>query len=203
MAAPPVPACRRPAEPGPDAGATLLEMLVALSIMSVVAVMFTTGVLSVYRATHATEAIANTQGQLDLAFRRLDRQLRYASQLNEPGETANHWYVEFLTEPVGGTRTCTQLRAPKPVAPQQQGGLLIRSWALGATPPGFATLAPVIDPANTNPFTKLPPAQLRVRLASTATGAPGRSTTRHSEVSFTALNATDDTNAVATCEWRS
>lgn len=185
-----------------DAGVTLLELMVAASIMVVVMVMFTSGALLMYRSAQYTEAVTTAQAQLSAAFGRLDRQVRYASQLSEQGALNGNWYVEFLTEPPTGPNRCTQLRLPLPSAGLSalNGRLQIRSWDRGGTPPGFTTLASMVEPTTSSPFSRPTAAQLRVQLAVTVRAASsGPPVRRHSDVLFTLLNYPADTSEVAQC----
>lgn len=125
---------RRPSSGRDDAGTTLLEILVATSVMAIVMAMFTTGVVRMYRSAQITEAISTARSQLTVAFGRLDRQVRYARQLAREGVANGHWYVEYLTDPIGGPKRCGQLRVPQPRGgPSAPAGRLeTRTWVHGA-----------------------------------------------------------------------
>src|SRR4051794_16095539 len=61
-----------------DAGVTLVEVLVAFGVMSVVMALFTAGVAQSYRVANKADAMAVARQQLHTAFLRLDRDVRYA-----------------------------------------------------------------------------------------------------------------------------
>jgi type II secretory pathway pseudopilin PulG len=196
-----------------DSGITLLEVVVAMSIMTVFMAMFTAAIVQVYRVTNSVEAAATAQSQIHIAFQRLDLEIRYADGISTPGNVGADSYVEYLTTNTD-TETCTQLRwrAAGGALPAQ---LLRRTWSLTAPPSGpndpahpwrpLATgLTPaVVGGAPVPPFTLQPAAPpytfptLRLRLAVQA-GADRTSATRQSDVTFTALNTTT-TSQVDTC----
>jgi type II secretory pathway pseudopilin PulG len=185
-----------------ETGTTLLEILVATSVMAIIMAMFTTSVVRMYRSAQYTEAISTAQSQLTVAFGRLDRQVRYARQLSRDGVTGGYWYVEYLTDPIGGPRRCWQLRVPQPRGgPSAPAGRLeTRSWVHGAQPTAFTTLASMVDPTGPSPFSQPAPGQLRVRLSTTVKAGPGQAAARReSEALFTLLNFVPDTGDVAVC----
>lgn len=114
-------------EPTGDEGVTLMEVVVTLGIMSVLMMVFTTGILQVYRTTTATESQVVAQTQLQVAFQRLDKEIRYASWIAVPTRTAPY-YVEFAGPPDGtGVVRCGQLRL--------DGGVLqLLQWTAGSPP---------------------------------------------------------------------
>nr|BFE84819.1 hypothetical protein GCM10020093_074200 [Planobispora longispora] len=78
-----------------DAGVSLIEILVTMGILGVLMAIFTTGIVQVYRAVGSTESLATAQEQTHVAFQRLDKEVRYASWIGEPGTDGDYWYVEF------------------------------------------------------------------------------------------------------------
>src|SRR5207247_108877 len=102
---------RRPlARPDKDAGITLVEVVVALSIMAFAMTMFTTGILQVFRAQNKTDSASNAQTRVNLAFLRLDKELRYSSDVSSPGKyNSVNWRVEYLITN-SGTAECNQLQ---------------------------------------------------------------------------------------------
>lgn len=114
----------RPALPHrAESGTSVVEVLVTMAVLSIVMSIFTTGVLQAYRVTNATEAATITQTQLNLAFRRLDKEIRYASWIASPGLRSGAWYVEFAA-PQG----CRQLRF------DSAGTLQLLRWTPGSPP---------------------------------------------------------------------
>lgn len=95
---------------GDDAGVTLTEVIVAMSILSVVLALTTAGLVQMFRITSATETQAIAQSQIGRAVVRLDRQIRYASGISEP-HLSGHGVqqVEYLVVETGKS-TCVQLR---------------------------------------------------------------------------------------------
>ena len=115
-----------------------------MGIMSVVMVIFTTAILQVYRSVNAsTESLSTAQSQLQIAFQRFDRELRYASWIAEPGKVGTTWYVEYAacrSHPV----PATPVRAPTtPAAPVStpDGVLQLIRWTRGAPPAAGARAA--------------------------------------------------------------
>ncbi|GGS74931.1 hypothetical protein GCM10010156_37180 [Planobispora rosea] len=99
-----------------DAGVSLIEVLVTMGIMSVLMAIFTAGIVQVYRVVGSTESLATAQEQMHVAFQRLDREIRYASWIGEPGTDGDYWYVEFAYAELPDkdattlTKKCGQLR---------------------------------------------------------------------------------------------
>jgi hypothetical protein len=93
-----------------DAGTTLAELVTAMSLMTVFMAMFTTAIFTMYRGANKVTAINQTASQLQTAFVRLDKEVRYASAISAPGlSSSGSWYVELKFTNTG-TPTCTQLR---------------------------------------------------------------------------------------------
>ncbi|HEX8629420.1 MAG TPA: hypothetical protein VF755_14745 [Catenuloplanes sp.] len=182
-----------------DAGITLLEMMLSMGLMSIVMVLFTTGIIQVYRTVASTEVMSSGQSQLDTAFLRLDREVRYAAEITEPGTgpaPGREPRVEFLNTRTG-VSVCTQLR----LVPGAAGGRLEhRTWTHvpGASAragladlTNFATLASEVT--SVQPFERVLASdagltfqRLRVRL--TARSAV-HGNDRRTDVTFTALNS--------------
>ena len=180
---------------GDDSGITLIEVLVAMTIMSVLMGMFTTGVLQVFRSANRSEALSAAQSQIHMAFQRLDTEIRYAAGISEQGQVGHDWYVEYLST-FTGTPVCTQLRST------ETGLLQRRRWDEGATPPPFVQLASGVS--GTHPFTRHPVLPgpgvkfQRLAVSLSATGGPdGRQ--REIDIVFTALNTSPATSSDTTC----
>jgi hypothetical protein len=109
---------------------------VTMGVMSIVGAIFTAAILQVYQTTVKTESISIAQSELQRAFQRFDKELRYASWIAEPGLVGTAWYVEFA----GADETkCRQLRLE--TSPPERdnetdgyGVLQMISWTRG-TPP--------------------------------------------------------------------
>ncbi|GID95947.1 type II secretion system protein J [Amorphoplanes digitatis] len=128
------------AAPRPDdEGLSLIEMLITMSVMSIVMIVFTTGIAQVYWANGRIENSAVAQSQLNVAFQRFDRELRYASWIGQPELVDSHlWYVEFAE--ADPTR-CNRLRldtTAQPSAGGQNGAgvLQLIRWTRGTWPTG-------------------------------------------------------------------
>jgi type II secretory pathway pseudopilin PulG len=198
---------------GAEAGVTLVETVVAMALVSVFMAVFITGVVQMHQSVRENESMSEAQSQINIAFQRLDREVRYASGISIPGQTAapsSIPYVEYRTAP-GGTPRCTQLRLYNRI-------LQMRTWnpATTATPPAgwrpLVTSTTTATPATGQPA---PIAQagpfavwtadstrvfqrLRVSLRTTA-GAGQYQTGRETSIVFTALNTSADTEAGTVC----
>lgn len=110
--------------PRGDGGYSLAEVVVAMAIMSFVALMIVGATTEIYSGTKRIDNTAEARDQLDNSFRRLDRELRYANWVAQPGQVDGSWYMEFAT-PDG----CRQLKLGN-------GVLSLASWPLGSATRG-------------------------------------------------------------------
>ncbi|MEV4132321.1 hypothetical protein AB0J72_09165 [Dactylosporangium sp. NPDC049742] len=185
-----------------DDGVTLAEMAVTTGIMSAVMAIFTTGVVQLFQAGNNNMLVAMTQSQLNTAFLRLDRNVRYAAGISrEHTDTAGNMLVEYLnTEVTAGLEPeCAQLelnRANKVLRRQV--------WPQGAKLPGrWVVLANEIDVAKSS-FKLLPPetdtGYQRLRIVLVVASNPGRGQAEATtEITFTALNSTSNTKPAQIC----
>jgi Tfp pilus assembly protein PilW len=184
-----------------DAGTSLIELITAMSIMSVVGAVFTAGIVMMYRSTNAIETRSGSQSQLHIAFTRLDKEIRYATGISVPDQLPSGWYVEYSFLDTGTNppvSKCSELWLDTAAK-----RLRMRTWVEGSTAGTFAVLASDVNA--TQPFT-MPGApanttsdfqRLRLSLAADA----GPSSTRppnQFNVTFTALNTSASSDA-ATC----
>jgi prepilin-type N-terminal cleavage/methylation domain-containing protein len=203
-----------------DSGFSLIEITVTMSILSVLMVIFTTAILQVYRTVAATESLSSAQSQLQVAFQRFDRELRYATWIAVPAKVGTTWYVEFAA---ADPTQCRQLRFETPATPGlsvDAGGVLqMVRWTRGTPPVAGARGQTVASTLVTNspdpPFERqaagaMPYAnpsapvvganfatdfqRLRVRLS---TQVGGKITAV--DTTFTALNTSRDTQAANQC----
>lgn len=182
-----------------DSGITLIEVLVSLTLMSIVMALSTTGMLEIYRGTHRTEAAGVAQTQLNVTFIRLDKEIRYAAGISTPGTVGGNAYVEYLTANGAGS-VCTELRLVV-----STGTLQTRFWTQGTTPlvpSGWKPLAEGVTGAQ--PFTFVPADATfnfqRLRLNATVVTPAGRDTvTKQTLVEFTALNTSLATSSATVC----
>ncbi|MEU8235398.1 hypothetical protein AB0C12_37905 [Actinoplanes sp. NPDC048967] len=204
---------RRPARPD-ESGYSLVEVVVTAGLVSVLMVIFTTAVLQVFRTGAQTESAAAARSQLQLAFQRFDRELRYASWIGEPGKVGTAWYVEFASS---DGKECLQLRLRTidPLADPRdtagQGVLQLIRWAPGSpavkTRPD-QTIASQLITGSDSPF-ELQPAGITIagaapftpdfeRLRIRLTAKVGTSTA-DADTTFTALNTSRNTPATHQC----
>jgi type II secretory pathway pseudopilin PulG len=180
-----------------DTGVTLLEVVMGMSIMSFVMVAFTAGLLSVVRAAGHGETMAVSRSQLNVAFDRLDRQIRYASGISLPGTAGGDSYVEFQTDGSGGA-LCTQLRLNATARRLEQ-----RAWNDGATPgAAWSVLASGVSAAE--PFRRENAGSgsgvQRLRFVLTTDLPPGSTgPAPQTDITFSALNTSPLTSSDQIC----
>jgi len=186
--------CRGARRARNDAGFTLVEMSISLLILGIFMTMFTPVMTGLIDPALRTRSMGNSSEQLDLAFLRLDSQIRYASKIWAPyagtPSSDNDWDVEFESNLSGAAQpTCTELQYN-----YGSGQLLEATWAKGSnTAPSFGVLASGLTGAS-DPFTPVQnPSFQKVELtvtlsAASGSGRTGASTT--SSVTFAALNST-------------
>jgi type II secretory pathway pseudopilin PulG len=190
--------------PAGDAGVTLIDVVVSMTIMSVFLAMFTTGILQIYRGTNKTEAITNAQSQLNVMFLRLDKEIRYAAGISAPNvtTTGGYYFEEYLTTNTG-TMICTQLRFD-PTARQ----LSRRTWTQGASPLVPSAWLPLVSSVDSTvtgtPFTLLDADSTynfqRLRLRLTAVfGLGASSASKAIDITFSALNTSLTTSSDTAC----
>jgi prepilin-type N-terminal cleavage/methylation domain-containing protein len=204
---------RRPASARDDAGFTMVEIMVTMGVMSVVMVVFTAAILQMYRTSAKAESISIVQAQLQTAFQRFDRQLRYASWIAQPGQVGTAWYVEWAG--YDGSQ-CHQLRLETASTSDQDspndghGVLQMLTWPRATPPtadtPGQTIAANLVTPDSSGPFDRQIPTvtggtgfspdfqRLRVRV----TARVGDSTAQI-DTTFTALNTSRNTPATNDC----
>jgi type II secretory pathway pseudopilin PulG len=170
-----------------DAGVTLVEVLVAFGVMSVVMAVFTAGVAQSYRVANKADAMAVARQQLHTAFLRLDRDVRYAFAIRSPGVVGDRSYVEYAVNNTGPVR-CTQLRIDA-----TNRVLQTRAMDAGGVTSRWSTLASHVASGG---FTRRAPAgAAHQELVVVLTPDVGRGATRTqapAEYSFAALNTTVD-----------
>lgn len=186
---------RRRGDQGDDAGMTLVETLVAMSIFSVVLTIFMAAVISMTTSTSRVNATTDAGDGVRAAFLKLDRQVRYADAINQPVRTAaGSWYVEFRTSQRanGQPNLCTQWRFDASAQLLQ-----FRSWNDGQVPPStFRTITTeVFPPDASTPMFSVALAdathanqQLTVRVSS-GSGSGAYAGSASMETSFVARNS--------------
>lgn len=181
---------------GPDDGVTLMEMVVAMTVTAIFMTMFTTAVVQIYGVLDRNDATSTVQAQLNVAFVRLDREIRYAAGITAPGlgsGGSTDWYVEYLNT---GTSMCGQLRLHLATGDTVR-SLQLRTWASSGSPTAaWVTLASGLTASGAGgvPFAVLPADTtsdfVRLRLTVTAQSGAGKTgAARATDVTFTALNS--------------
>ncbi|WP_240670046.1 prepilin-type N-terminal cleavage/methylation domain-containing protein [Actinoplanes solisilvae] len=188
--------------PRDDDGITLIEVVVAMSIMSIVGTLFTVAMNQIYRSTNTVESSFDAQRQIEAMYVRLDQEIRYARSISDPAQVNGDWYVEYLMS-VSNIDTCVELRVNTTARELQR-----RQWTKNVDP--LAPTAWTVLATNvlaTTPFTVVPAdkgsltgfryQRLTLAMTSVAGGGSGsppdtarQGATRETNVTFTALNAT-------------
>jgi len=174
-----------------ERGTSLMEMVVGMGLLGVFLAVFTGSMVSVYQASNHTQSVTVSSGQLNAAFLRLDKMIRYASAISTPTSTPNgagNYYVEIQTTNSGST-VCTQLRLNTGTAVLAQRSWQVPTSGTATNITSFGALASGIQ-ADGQPFVLTPYGsvdfeQLNFNLKSTM-GSTASST---SDVTFTALNS--------------
>jgi prepilin-type N-terminal cleavage/methylation domain-containing protein len=107
-----------------DQGFTLIELVVSMGIMSVVLAVVIGAITQVYSATTRVDTTTYDRDQLTVAFRRLDKEIRYAQWLAVPGQVGTRYYLEYAVPNSG----CRQLA-------YDSGVLSLSSWTPPSTIP--------------------------------------------------------------------
>lgn len=173
---------------GDDEGFTLVDMVVATTLMVVVMAMFTATIVRLFGTYNRMDARSTAQQSINIAMQRLDRELRYAKGISTPYLVNNNQYIDFLTIQHAGASTivqqCVQVRVV--------GGVLaLRTWTFQASPLNQTAWRPLATGlTSATPFTYVAPTanlgyqQLTVALAAgSGSGADSNTTT------FVALNS--------------
>src|ERR1700712_1072712 len=75
---------------GRDDGMAMLEIVVVMVIMSIVLVIFTTGVTQAFSAESKVDTASNAESQVLTAFQRLDKEVRYATGVSAAGPSPSN-----------------------------------------------------------------------------------------------------------------
>ncbi|MFI5898197.1 prepilin-type N-terminal cleavage/methylation domain-containing protein [Actinoplanes sp. NPDC051513] len=189
-------------DPRGDEGVTLIEVMVAMVLMAFAMAIFTGGIVEIHRWVDKTDASFEAQGQMNATYARLDKEVRYARSVSDPAQVNGDWYVEYLVS-LDSVDTCVELRLSASAQELQR-----REWAQNVTPvapTSWQTLATGVS--GSTPFTtvaadKNSPTgfrfqRLQLNVGSTV-GVGSNASTRQTNVTFTALNATQTLNS-STC----
>jgi len=168
-------------------------------LVSIFLVMFTGGILQMYRSANKHESLSTAQSQINTAFLRLDKEIRYSSGISTPATVGSDPYVEYLMTNTG-TAVCVEVRLHV-----SNGQLQRRTWTQGASPlvpTAWIPLASGVSGATPFTFTAADPTYNFQRLELKLTGTAGMgttATTKPTDVTFTALNTSLSTNSTTTC----
>ena len=188
---------RRPVS---DEGTSLIELLVGMMLMMIFMGMFTGGVILMNQSANKVESVSLTSNQINTAFLKLDRTVRYAAAISTPSNTSatGDWYVELRTTNTGA-EVCSQLRfdiASKQL--QQRSWRVVNAAAVNLsnwTPLASSIVNGTAAPGSADqPFALLPLSsnidyqQLNIKLVALY-GSATKSLSR-SSITFTALNST-------------
>ena len=183
--------------------------------MSIVLVIFTSGVTQAFSAENKVDTSSSAENQLVVAFQRLDKEIRYASAISTPGTTSGDPVVEFESPNINVTHSstypssCTEVRLHVSTGQLQQrtwqenvsplvptGWQQLASSATSATPQAVATQDGAVSVVA--PFAVLIPVgnvqfqQLEVAIKVTL-GVNKTASTKASDITFTALNTSSAT----------
>lgn len=111
-----------------EAGVSIMELIISMLIFSFVLVVFMGAIVSMVRATSRNQVVSDTSTQLRTVYQRLDKEVRYASDINTPGTSGGNIYIEYWmpASAATGQSTCVQWRY---VAASKE--LQRRSWLQG------------------------------------------------------------------------
>jgi prepilin-type N-terminal cleavage/methylation domain-containing protein len=94
-----------------DEGVSLVEMLVATAIFSIILAIITTSIVSMLREQRTQTSQTNDLNSARNVITKLDHQVRYANAVSTPGTgTDGSYYVEFQSGNTNLQQTCTQWR---------------------------------------------------------------------------------------------
>jgi Tfp pilus assembly protein PilV len=189
---------------GDDSGVTLIDVMVAMTLMSVLLAVFTAGIIDMYRTANRAESTAEAQTRTVAAFNRLERQIRYAERITKERLLPNNDYVvEFAMNDSVNALQCIQLRIP-----ENGGDLTARQWTAGSTPtkPATTVVTGITRPSPAEPpFTRKAAGsagsnfdRLVVQVTTTV-GGDRNEQTRAFDLQFTALNTVPTSIDLPTC----
>jgi type II secretory pathway pseudopilin PulG len=185
-----------------DEGYSLIEVLMAMVCTSILLTLVTSAIIQIYHSVNAVDAASAAQSQVDTTFERLDKEVRYARAISDPGTVGGDQYVEYLLDN-DTADVCVELRLH-----QATGEFQRRQWVKDqgpAAPTRWQVLASSVTAAT--PFTVTAARdvqltdvryqQLTVDITAVTGGGRGLSaaagragSARETDVTFTALNAT-------------
>lgn len=200
--------------PSGDDGMTLVEIMVAMVIMAFLGALTDGALVQIYHSISSATAAAEAQTQINTAFLRLDREVRYARGLSTPATVNGNFYVEYSLT-LDTTDTCVELRLNTTANTLQR-----RQWTKTSgtpVPTAWQTLAASVYPvtsttavftvtnADSKGLTGFRYQRLNLDLISvvaagnnTSSASATGGATRETNVTFTALNATENVSTTCT-----
>jgi type II secretory pathway component PulJ len=193
--------------PKDDEGYSLIEVMMAMVCTSILLTLVTSAVIQIYHSVNSVDAVSAAQSQIDTTFGRLDKEIRYARAISDPGTVGGDPYVEYLLD-VNSVDTCVELRLRTATGELQR-----RQWVKNQAPlvpTAWQTLASSVTAAKPFAVTSAAPVQLTdspyqrltLDVTSVTGGGAGLSASagragsqRETTVTFTALNAVISTNS--------
>jgi type II secretory pathway component PulJ len=126
-----------------ERGTSLVEVVVAMTIMVICGGIVTGAVVTLFSVTNRAQAVTNSATQTNQAYQALDKLVRYSSAVAVPGfgagvGPARYWYVE-LRDTTSGKEVCTQLRLNTSIQQLQK-----RTWDASS----LSTLTPWVQIAS-------------------------------------------------------
>jgi hypothetical protein len=184
-----------------ETGSSLMELVVAMTVMLIFMGMFTGAIMAMSRSQSKAQSTSETSAQTNTVFLWFDKTVRYAAAISSPGTGTGtgDWYVEFRMTHTG-TEVCTQARLDITTRQLQR-----RSWQVaGSIASGLTAWVPVTSGlangsaaagSSDQPFVTKPAksseGSQQLTINAVATGGPANAvTTSRASFSFTAINST-------------
>lgn len=171
-----------------DSGFTLVELVVAMVILTIFFAAFTGVVAHFFDLNKRQQARAAGTDVARTMVETLDRQVRYANGINAPSQGGDGtWWVDWRTGSVGKQQTCNQWRVTAAGAAQW------RSWepsltnpAAAVTPSGWRSIGDSVRADGSSPVFAL------------GAGLAGSASSRQTLTLDFAVSRAGDRDAVAT-----
>ncbi|WP_152650660.1 PulJ/GspJ family protein [Demequina aurantiaca] len=97
---------------GDDSGVSVVELIVAMGIFTMVLVVSLAATVSMSNQAVSAQVVGDTASQLRKTFQSMDKELRYADAINAPGTSGGNIYVEYQVPAtaIHGEELCVQWR---------------------------------------------------------------------------------------------
>ncbi len=178
-----------------ESGMTLVELLVAMLILSMVMGIVGTSIVSATASEVRVENRANTSNQITVAFDELDTEVRYATDISTPGTVAGNPVVQLesdWTNATTGTPQCTEIEYVSAAGVLKQ-----RTWQQGGSvPSNWLVLATGLAVSPTTPPFSLSATGWQLTVVLSATGGKSfESSSSQSNFTITAVNVNTDSTS--------